>query len=103
MYDSQYKILMASTARPISIEAARRDIVKLEGLKAKIGYLPQTLKEIDQVNSIRKRVGVVQQKIRKMEEEREFRKRDQLREKKDDGFQVKPVQDEVIARGSYRK
>ena len=106
MFEIQYRTLMATTARPVSIQAARTAIVKLETLKARIQRLPQSLPEIDQVNSLRKRIGIIEKQIKKMEEEREFGKRDQVRderEKKDDKFKVKPVVDEIEARKSYRK
>ncbi len=106
MYNVEFTTLMATTVRPISIQAARTDIVKLNALKARIERLPQqSLPEIDQVNAITKRIGVINRKIRIMQEEREFTRRDQIRdqrEKKDDVFKVKPVQDEVIARKDYK-
>jgi len=106
MYNVEFTTLMATTARPTTIQKARTDIIKIEALKARIQRLPQSLPEIDQVNALTKRIGVIKGKIRVMEEEREFTRRDELkneREKKYDKYLVRPLVPEVEARKTYKK
>jgi len=107
MYELELKNLLALAATANSVDSCESYMRRLNTLK---GTIQRTagmgLEAITGVNSIDRMLGILDRRADSFDAEDEFRKRDQLRdqkEKKDDGFQVKPVQDEVIARGSYRK
>ena len=108
MFETELKNLLALAATANTVDSCESYIDKLEGLKQSILRIGNEmgLEAISQINSIDLMVSKLDRKADRLDADREFVKRDQIRDErveKFDKYKVKPVENEIIARKSYRK